>query len=60
MGSSAGASAETEAARKLIRALARKWLGAKLTPSEERIIAYGYTAATCGQRINLRRLNDGA
>ena len=40
-----------EADQKLV-AVVRKYLaGERLTPTEERIIAYGYTAGTCGQKI---------
>ena len=50
--SRAQVSGKLEEADQKFVAVVRKYLaGERLTPTEERIIAYGYTAATCGQRI---------
>lgn len=40
---------ETE--RKFVEAVKKYLDGEKLTRTEERMVAYGYTAATCGQRM---------
>ena len=45
-------SGKLEGADQKFVAVVRKYLtGERLPHTEERIIAYGYTAATCGQRI---------
>jgi hypothetical protein len=45
--------AEIVAANKVLAVLSKRWRGEELTGTDKSILAYGYTAGTCGQKINL-------